>query len=537
MDAGHAPASRRTRRANRTFYHKSALAPDAINSDITVRAISPIRERRRQRELTPPMNVNLRSSFGLRKWSAFRLLPFLLTFAIAALTPINLFAASAKLLVKNARIFSMAPQQREPFTGYFVVAQDGTLSAVSAGDPPANITADEVFDAHGEWIIPGLISSHSHLWQAAYRGLAGDKTLISWIDDLYFKRAAKASPEDMYWFCLLGALNHLQSGITTAYNFNYTRIYWRDGDDNEFDQAQFRAEEKSGIRFVHGYEPGMMAPGVTIDQARKRLKAFLEWTAAQPPSSDFLSVMINGGTAFNNTYQQSVMEKALMDEFSLRNQSHYLEPPEPVTQGEERAEFRWFMDSGMLSNKLIFGHFIHTDDYILQVTAKNDVAMTWNPLSNGRMASGVPDIPKYLKMGIRVGMGIDGEASGDLADPFENMRAGLYAIRDKYEDATIISPYQMLWLHTMGSADVLGVKNKLGSLEPGKFADFVVIDPARLGAVLEDPYANLVFVTAQPDIDRVYVGGDLKVDHGQMLHQDMAKIRNEVNQRALASSR
>jgi 5-methylthioadenosine/S-adenosylhomocysteine deaminase len=89
----------------------------------------------------------------------------------------------------------------------------------------------------------------------------------------------------------------------------------------------------------------------------------------------------------------------------------------------------------------------------------------------------------------------------------------------------------------MGSADVLGVKNKLGSLEPGKFADFVVIDPARLGAVLEDPYANLVLVTAQPDIDRVYVGGDLKVDHGQLLHQDVATIQREVNQRAIASSR
>jgi 5-methylthioadenosine/S-adenosylhomocysteine deaminase len=456
--------------------------------------------------------------------------------AIVVCVPSRLVAASAKLLVRNARIFTMALQQRDPFTGYLVVANDGTILAVSAGDPPASVTADEVFDAHGEWIVPGFISAHSHLWQAAYRGIAADKTLISWIDDLYFKRAAKANPEDLYWFCLLGALDHLQNGITTAYNFNYTRIYWK-GEDNDFDEAQFRAEEKSGIRFVHGYEPGMIGPGVTVDQARHRLKAFLDWTATQPPSSNFLSVMINGGTAFNNTYQQSVMEKALMDQFSLANQSHYLEPPEPLTQGEERAEFRWFMDSGLLSNKLIFGHFIHTDDYILQQTAKNDVAMTWNPQSNGRMASGVADIPKYLEAGIRVGMGIDGEASGDLADPFENMRAGLYAVRDKYEDATVISPYQVLWLHTIGSADVLGVKNKLGSLEPGKFADFLVIDPAGLGAVLEDPYANLVLVTAERDVERVYVGGELRVDHGRVLHQDLTEIQREVNQRVTATAR
>ena len=446
----------------------------------------------------------------------------------------GIFAAQPKLLVRNARLFTMAAGQREPFTGYLLIAQDGTLLSVAAGEPPANLNADKVVDAHGHWIIPGLISAHSHLWQAAYRGLAADKTLTSWIDDIYIQRAAKASSEDLYWFCLLGSLDHLQHGITAAYDFNYTRIDWN-SDESPFDQAQFRGELESGIRFVHGYEPGWMGPGVTVDKAAGRLKAFLNWTSTQPRSSRFLSVMLNGGTAFNNTYQQAVLENALMDQFHLANQSHYLEPPEAITQSEERAKFRWFLDSGMLSNQLIFGHFIHTNEFILQQAVKNDVAMTWNPLSNGRMASGVPDIPKYLKMGIRVGMGIDGEASGDLADPFENMRAGLYAIRDKYEDATVLSPYQVLWLHTMGSADVLKVKDKLGSLEPGKFADFVLIDPARLGAVLEDPYANLVLVTGERDIDQVYVGGELMVDHGQMVHANMPSIEEQVRQRVIAA--
>ena len=117
--------------------------------------------------------------------------------------------------------------------------------------------------------------------------------------------------------------------------------------------------------------------------------------------------------------------------------------------------------------------------------------------------------------------------SGDLADPFENMRTGLYAIRDKYEDATVMSPYQVLWLHTMGSADVLGVKDKLGSLERGKFADFLVMDPAGLGAVLEDPYANLVLVTSERDIEQVFVGGELKVDHGRWCSRICREFRKK----------
>ena len=288
----------------------------------------------------------------------------------------------------------------------------------------------------------------------------------------------------------------------------------------------------SGLRFVHGFQVGRAGPKYSTEDARRALKTFLGWTATQPKSTAFLSVMINGGTAFNDTYQQAVMEKSLMDEFHLGNETHYLEPPE--TAGEEQSKFRWFMDSGLLSKQLIFGHFIHTNDFILQKTAAAGASMSWNPLSNGRLASGTADIPKYLKMGVRVGMGVDGEASADIADPFENMRTGLYAIRDKYENAAIMSPYDVLRLHTMGSADVLGVADKLGSLERGKYADFLVISTKRFGHVF-DPYASLVFIGAQGDIKRVYVGGELLVENGKTLKQDFDKVQSEVDQRVAAS--
>jgi 5-methylthioadenosine/S-adenosylhomocysteine deaminase len=445
----------------------------------------------------------------------------------------------AKLVVKNAFILTMAPGQREPVKGYLIVGDDGRLLAVAAGDPPAGLQGKQSLDAGGHWVIPGFISAHSHLWQSAFRGLAADRTLLGWIDALD-AAAAKARPEDIYWFTLDGALDHLQHGITAAYNFNFgARNRGRTSPAvtaDEFDQNGFRAEMDSGIRFVHSLSVGQatelgVQPSYGFQQARVPLKAFLDWTSKQPKSSNFLSVMIGGRTAFNNTYQQTLMEKQLGDEFHLGNQTHYLEPPE--TQYEQQSKFRWFMDSGLLSKQLIFGHFIHTNSFILAESAKAGVAMSWNPLSNGRLASGVADIPAYLKAGIRVGMGVDGEASADVADPFENMRTGLYAVRDKYEDATIMSPYDVLRLHTMGSADVLGVADRLGSLEPGKFADFLVIDPTRFRTVF-DPYASLVFVAGERDLERVYVGGDLLVQNGAMLKQDMVKERAEVGRRVAA---
>ena len=440
-------------------------------------------------------------------------------------------APPARLIVKNALLFTMAPAQKEPFIGYMVVDEAGRLTAVATGDPPAALTARHIWDAHGEWIIPGFISAHSHLWQSAFRGLAADKTLPGWIDALYNQRAACAAADDYYWFTFEGALDHLEHGITAAYDFSYGGTLGGRCNGNGCDEATFKAETDSGIRFVHGWQPGHSGQINDEAETRTHLKQFLDASAKQRQDPHVLSVMINGMTSFvpaDQAPNEARMEAALMREFHLANETHYLEPPN--TQTAERSLFPLFAQNGMLGPNLIFGHFIHTTPDILAATGKAGASMSWNPLSNGRLASGTADIPAYLKAGIRVGMGVDGEASADLADPFENLRTGLYAIRDKYEDATIMSPYDVFRLHTMGSADVLNVADRLGSLEPGKFADFLVIDPTHFGVVF-DPYATLVLVTSQPDLERVYVGGQLEVDHGKLLHQDLAHIESEVNRR------
>src|ERR1700722_9379582 len=226
-------------------------------------------------------------------------------------------AQQARLLVKNARLMTMAPNQKEPLSGYLVVAGEGRITQVGVGDPPASFTARETWDAHGEWIIPGFLSAHSHLWQSAFRGIAADKTLPGWIEGLYDDRARFAKAEDFYWFTLHGALDHMEHGITAAYDFSYggTRRGMCKG--NDCDEAAFKGETDSGIRFVHGYQPDTITADDTLAMSHARLKDFLDWTAQQPKNSRFLSVMLNGATSFNDTYQQSVSEKAQMDEFHL----------------------------------------------------------------------------------------------------------------------------------------------------------------------------------------------------------------------------
>lgn len=452
-----------------------------------------------------------------------------IAFGLLLWTQVSVQAAQPKLVVRNAILFTVAPGQEKPFRGHLIVAADGTLEAVGAGEPsPGSLAAAAaVYDAEGRWILPGFTSAHSHLWQSAYRGLAYNQTLMGWAEAVYQQQAIHADPSSFYWFTLHGALDHLRHGITSVYNFNYS-MQSRPG---SFDEEQFRAETASGVRFVHGYNVGRFSPTWTIAQAKERMAGFMAWTQTQPGRERLISVMINGAAAFVPGSQQSFGESGVMTELGVGNQVHFMESP--PDKYEERQRFRWFLDSGLLRKNVIFGHFVHTDPWMLKETARAGASMSWNPLSNGRLASGIADIPAYLKAGVRVGMGVDGQASADRADPFENMRMGLYVVRAKYEDATVLSPYDVLRLHTLGGADVLGIGDRAGSLERGKWADFLVVDPTDFGPVF-DPYASLVFVGASKDIERVYVNGDLKVRDGKPVDHDFAQVRNEVTRRVKA---
>ena len=119
-----------------------------------------------------------------------------LLFSIDARAQVPLKERPIKLIVRNAKLFTMASGQRDVFTGYLVVDASGKIVAVGPGEPPASFKAAQTWDAGGHWILPGFLSAHSHLWQAAFRGIAADKTLPGWIDGLYNQKASKAAPED-----------------------------------------------------------------------------------------------------------------------------------------------------------------------------------------------------------------------------------------------------------------------------------------------------------------------------------------------------
>ncbi|MEM8868277.1 MAG: amidohydrolase family protein [Verrucomicrobiota bacterium] len=420
--------------------------------------------------------------------------------------------------IRSDTILTLADEQNEVVDGFIQISDDGQILKIAQGEPsPA--PEDSVIDATGKIILPGFVSGHNHLWQSAFRGIAPDEELYGWLKCLHWTYGEHFQDGDMYSFTLYGALDQLKSGITTTLNHSQTVA-----PTYENYMEQFDAEMDAGQHFVFSY----VIDGSDSSAAarREKLVKLIEETEALEEPHACLDFGLHGVGIYRNM-ERHREEVELAKELDLDMQIHYLEEKAGSLE-RGQAKFPDLSANDGIWDGLVYAHFIHVTDEILEVSANAGAKMIWNPLSNGRLASGLADIPKYLDSGLAVGMGVDGSASADICDPFQNMRMGMYALRMRDSSAAVMSCYDILRLHTIKTAEVLDVDDRVGSLEPGKYADFLIVQPE---SPVFDPYATLVMATSASDIESVWVRGKPMVNRGTLLYHDMDRIKADVSER------
>ena len=448
-------------------------------------------------------------------------------------------SAANKLVVRNAFIITVQPGAT-PFAGYLVVGEDGRIAEIGPGDPPAEVRAAATLDAQGRFVAPGFISAHSHLFQSPLRGLGHDSTLYGWLAAIN-RINRYSTPEDIYWFCLHGSLDYLRNGITTAYDFTYSgglgggqhsvgageKSDIPPPDQEPYEKSQIRAKLDSGIRFIDSVS---IVPLGTEDEIRLRFERVLAYARQFSGNPRFLKMAISGWVQLAPARDAAEREARFMHAYWLINQAHFLESPDRVA--EQQAKFAWYRDAGALGPNFIFAHFVQTNPEIVREAAASGASMCWQPTSNGRLGSGVADVVAYRAAGMKIGMGLDDQSCTDISDPFQNLRIGLYAIRDLYKNAGALTVRDILGMHTIGSAEILHVEDQVGSLEKGKWADFLVVDPRSpdTGPV-HDPIATYVLACGLRNLKQVYVSGELVADGITLVKQDEPAIRSQIDTR------
>ena len=388
------------------------------------------------------------------------------------------------------------------------------------GDPrPSGV---RVLDAAGHLVIPGLVNTHGHAAMSLLRGLADDLPLMIWLEDHIFPaEAALVSPDFVYWGTLLSSIEMLKSGTTTFADMYYFR------DDGA------RATIDAGIRAVLGPHvigfpaPDHPSPGASLAEAAGFIERYRDHPTLVP------------GVAAHSLYTTSLEDVRaavrLANEYGTPFQIHTSEDAgefAAVSELTGMGVVEALESIGALRPGTVLAHSIYLSEEDVARIAAGGAGIAHNPESNMKLGiSRAAPVSEALAAGIPVGLGTDGPASNNDLDLFDEMDTAAKIHKFATADPTALPAETVFRLATMGGARVLNLHDDIGSLEPGKRADIVLVDTRRAGLTpLYNVYSHLVYATRGSDVSTVLVNGRVVVRDREMLTVSEA----EVMERALA---
>ncbi|MBW2266146.1 MAG: amidohydrolase [Deltaproteobacteria bacterium] len=402
-----------------------------------------------------------------------------------------------------------------------VCISDGRIERVEAkttGKPLPS--ARKSIDARGGIIMPGLVNTHTHAPMVLFRGLADDLPLMTWLEEYIFKAEGRwLNPETVYSASRLACAEMLLSGTTTCCDGYF------------FEDSVAQAVQESGMRAVLGQgvvdfpAPGVPDPEKNVAEAM----AFIQkWQGKTP--------LIVPGIFCHSPYTCS--KKTLKQAREAANEAgclfqiHVAETQNEVKQ--IRKEFgisptQYLESLGILNDRTLAVHAIWVDEEDISLIAKRGVGLSVTTESEMKLASGVAPVPRFLEIGISVGIGTDGCASNNNLDMFQEMDfvAKLHKVDNL--DPTVLNASQVLNLATRDGAAAIGLEKEIGSVEAGKRADLIIIDTHKPHLTpLYDPASHLVYAVNGGDVKDVIIDGRVVVENGVVLTMNVDEVIEEV---------
>ena len=371
--------------------------------------------------------------------------------------------------------------------------------------------ADQIIDYQGAWIMPGLVNCHTHSAMTGLRGIRDDSNLHEWLEDYIWPAEAEFTPE-MTTKAVKEALTEmLQSGTTTfndMYNPNGVEI-----------EKIYEAVKASKMRCY--FSPTLFSSDMEItDETIAKTRAVIGTIKGyQDPN---FKVMVAPHSPYSCSRELLEASLNLAKEEDIPLHIHVAETKEEsgiILKRYGKRSIAFLDELGYLDHQAVFAHGVELNEAEITRLADSQVAIAHNPISNLKLASGIAPIIQLQKAGVPVGIATDSVASNNNLDMFEEGRTAALLQKMKSGDASQFSIETALKALTIEGAKVLGMEDEIGSLEVGKQADFLVIQPQ--GKIHLQPQENmlshLVYAVKSSDVDHVYIAGEQVVKDGQVL--------------------
>ena len=438
-----------------------------------------------------------------------------------------------KTLLKDIHTLVTCDDGDRVLHGVDVLFDGGTVAQIGSVDPAL---ADETVDASRLIVYPGLVNTHHHLYQYFTRNLKSVQglELFDWLTALY-GIWAHLNEETVRLSSLCGMAELLKYGCTTCFDQHY--VFPRGAGD--LLGAQFGAAETLGIRMVASRgsmslskKDGGLPPDSVVQttdeilhDSREAIERFHD-----PAPLSMKQVALAPCSPFSVTGEVMRQSAALARSCGVRLHTHLCE-----TKDEERFTLEKFgmrplayMESvDFTGSDVFYAHGIYFNDGELRFLADTGTGVAHCPCSNSKLSSGVARVPEMLRLGVPLGLAVDGSASNDASNLLEEIRTAYLMHRLRWgKDAP--SGYDLLKIATRGSARLLG-REKLGLIAAGCAADAFAIrcDRAELACAERDEANLFGTVGYHRPADYVWVNGKLTVKDGAVLTLDEDKLAVE----------
>lgn len=431
-----------------------------------------------------------------------------------------------KTLIKNARSIVSCDAQDKVYDHADILIEDGVISQIGE---KLDVVADETIDASEMFVYPGLVNTHHHLYQTFSRNLpqVQNLELFDWLTVLY-EIWKNLDAEVIYYSSMTGLGELLKNGCTTAFDHHY--VFPAGAGDLLAQQVQAAGDLGMRIHLSRGSmslskKDGGLPPDSVVQDVDAILADSEEAVAKYHDASPFAmtQVALAPCSPFSVTEDLMVKSAELARKLGVRLHTHLAETIDEENFVLEKTGMRplAYMESlGWTGSDVWYAHGIHFNDEELAFLAKTGTGVAHCPISNMKLSSGIARIPEMLRLGVPVGLAVDGSASNDGSNLLEELRVA-YLLHRLNSSHAAPGGYDLLKLATVGSAKVLG-RDDIGSLAVGKAADLFMVDARRLelvGCDL-DPTALFGTVGLKGAVDLTMVAGKTVVKDGRLLAED-----------------
>ncbi|WP_141539295.1 bifunctional S-methyl-5'-thioadenosine deaminase/S-adenosylhomocysteine deaminase [Bacillus cereus] len=421
----------------------------------------------------------------------------------------------------NATIVTMNEQNEVIENGYIIVENDQIID-VNSGEFANDFEVDEVIDMKGKWVLPGLVNTHTHVVMSLLRGIGDDMLLQPWLETRIWPLESQFTPELAVASTELGLLEMVKSG-TTSFSDMFNPI----GVDQD---AIMETVLNSGMRAA--VSRTLFSFG-TKDDEKKAIEEAEKYVKRYYKESGMLTTMVAPHSPY--TCSTELLEECAR--IAVENQTmvhiHLSETEREVRDIEAQYGKRpveYAASCGLFKRPTVIAHGVVLNDDERTFLAEHDVRVAHNPNSNLKLGSGIANVKAMLEAGIKVGIATDSVASNNNLDMFEEMRIATLLQKGIHQDATALPVETALSLATKGAAEVIGMK-QTGSLEVGKCADFITIDPSKKPHLqpADEVLSHLVYTASGKDISDVIINGKRVVWNGECKTLDEERIIFEAS--------